>query len=1005
MPYHDLTAEEQNTLTRARLAAIVRSSADAIVGENMDGIITDWNPAAERLYGYTAAEVIGKHVTTVIPADRLAETDHILAQVRRGQSVEGFETVRWSKDGRRFDISLTVSPVYDDTGQIVATAAIVRDITAIKASERALAAGEARYRALVEQVPAIIYTESRFVTEPMTYVSPYVETFLGFPPQDFLDDPEFWMQRIHPDDRERVGAAAERMHALSAPFAEDYRMLTREGQVVWVHDVASQIRDSSGKFLCWQGMALDVTERNRAQEALAASEERFRVAFEAAPIGMALTAPDYRVLQINRAICEIFGYSEEELRETTLRVHTHPDDIAATQVVVDRALAGEISTFALEKRYIHKDGHVIWAQLSGSLVRDDGGAPRYFISHVQDITERVATAAELEAAHRRTQEILQRVTDGFYALDRDWCFTYVNDAAEQMLGRPRAELIGQTIWEAFPPAVDTPLYGAHHQALAEGVTTTLDFYYPPLAAWFDVRAYPSPDGLSVFFRDITASKAAEAALAQERDLLRTLMDTSPDAIYFKDVSGHFTRVNKAAAAYYGLTDPAAAIGKSDFDFYPEGQAAGFWADERPVLDQGQPLLNRLEYQSGTGAETRWTLATKMPLRDGAQRITGLVGISRDISDLIHAQEELHRSEARFRSLITNATDLITILAADGTVLYESPAITRLLGYGVAELVGRNAFELVHPDDRAALWEIFARAVADPMLTPTAEFRFQHANGTWRWFESRGTNLLADPDVGGFVVNSRDITERKRTDETLRQALEAAQAANRARSQFLAMMSHELRTPMQAVLGYADLLLAGPPESLSAQQVEDVQAIRQGAERMVALVGQILDLSRLDAGRLEFKFEPVDLAKVIDHVRRDVAPQAAASGLTLEVDVAPSLPVVSGDPMRLHQILLNLAGNAVKFTEQGRIRISAAATAESVTVAVSDTGIGIAADVLPHIFEEFRQADSGMTRRYTGAGLGLAIARKLAEQHGGHISVISQPNAGSTFTLHLPIATG
>jgi PAS domain S-box-containing protein len=350
MPYHDLTEEERNALTRARLAAIVRSSADAIIGETLDGIIVDWNPAAERLYGYSAQEMIGQHLTSVIPPDRMAETDQILEQVRRGQSVEGFETVRWSKDGRRFDISLTVSPVYDDSGQIVATAAIVRDITAIKESERARAAGEARYRALVEQVPAIIYTESRFLTEPMTYVSPYVETFLGFPPQDFLADPELWMQRIHPDDRERVGAAAERMHAISAPFAEDYRMLTREGQVVWVHDVASQIRDPSGKFLCWQGMALDVTDRNRAQEALAASEERFRVAFEDAPIGVALTTPDSQVLQVNRAICQIFGYSADELRATTFRALTHPDDVAATRDVQNRAVAGEFSTFALEKR-------------------------------------------------------------------------------------------------------------------------------------------------------------------------------------------------------------------------------------------------------------------------------------------------------------------------------------------------------------------------------------------------------------------------------------------------------------------------------------------------------------------------------------------------------------------------------------------------------------------------------------------------------------------------------
>jgi signal transduction histidine kinase len=238
---------------------------------------------------------------------------------------------------------------------------------------------------------------------------------------------------------------------------------------------------------------------------------------------------------------------------------------------------------------------------------------------------------------------------------------------------------------------------------------------------------------------------------------------------------------------------------------------------------------------------------------------------------------------------------------------------------------------------------------------------------------------------------------------LQAALDAAHAADQATRQFLTMMSHELRTPMQAIMGYAELLLAGPKRSLTPEQVEDVQTIKRGANRLVELVKQMLDISRLDAGQLELNVAPVSLASIVEAVRQDVAPQGAAKALTFTIDIPADLPPVLGDEMGVHQILLNLVGNAVKFTERGEVRISAEAREDQVAVVVRDTGIGIAAETLPHIFEEFHQVDRGMTRRYEGAGLGLTIARRLAERMGGRLSAESRPGVGSTFTLHLPAA--
>ncbi len=272
-------AARRDDISRARLEALVRSSADAIVGATLDGVITDWNPAAERLYGYSAEEVIGQRTGRLIPREHAAEAEAILARVLRGESVD-VETVRFARDGQRREVSITVFPIWNDAGEIVATSAIVRDITA----------------------------------------------------------------------------------------------------------------------------------QNAAAGALAASETRFRLAFENAPIGMALVGADERTVQVNRALCAMLGYSEAELLGTTLRALTHPDDIAANAALVERAQAGELEQYALEKRYLRKDGRVLWALLTTSFVRDAAGAPLYFISQIQDISERRQLEEQLMflAGHDEMTGLLNR---------------------------------------------------------------------------------------------------------------------------------------------------------------------------------------------------------------------------------------------------------------------------------------------------------------------------------------------------------------------------------------------------------------------------------------------------------------------------------------------------------------------------------------------------------------------------------------------------------------------
>ncbi|HLL50147.1 MAG TPA: PAS domain S-box protein [Thermomicrobiales bacterium] len=480
-------------------------------------------------------------------------------------------------------------------------------------------------------------------------------------------------------------------------------------------------------------------------------------------------------------------------------------------------------------------------------------------------------------------------------------------------------------------------------------------------------------------RDTTLRKQAEMdRLRQSEERFQTAFDHAATGMSLVDLDGRFLRVNTALCALTGYAEPELLAMTFQAITHPDDLAADLAQVDRLLSGEIPAFQMEKRYVRKDG-KILWIRLSTSIVRDehGAPLYT--FGQLEDITARIEAEAVLRHSEARFRSLIANASDLITILGVDGAISYVSPPITRILGYDDVELVGRNAFDFVHPAERDAIWATFVQALVEPELQPVVEFRFQHKDGSWRWLESTGTNLLADDDVGGFVVNSRDITERKRVEgdlqeaeakyrtlveqlpavvyiqaddahytplfyntyietltgetieevmartgdwldnvhpedrervnsddawggpvghvfsaeyrrrhkdgsyvwvrdecvplhddagqiiawqgvmldisnrkraeEELQTALEGAQAANRAKSVFLDMMSHELRTPLQATLGYSEFLLHGPTGSLTAEQREDIGYIHQAGARMITLINQLLDLSRMEAGHL------------------------------------------------------------------------------------------------------------------------------------------------------------
>lgn len=365
-------------------------------------------------------------------------------------------------------------------------------------------------------------------------------------------------------------------------------------------------------------------------------------------------------------------------------------------------------------------------------------------------------------------------------------------------------------------------------------------------------------------------------------------------------------------------------------------------------------------------------------------------------------EDLQRSEEHFRSLIENSSDVITIVNRDGIVLYESPSVETVLGYAEGTIRDRLLTEFIHPDDIPVLLDALEHSFANTDHTLEAEFRFRHAGGSWRILEGRGQHLQDISGEAGIVINARDITLRRRAEED-RARLQEENL--RARSEFIATVSHELRTPLTPIRGYVDVLLMGAGGEVSEQQREFLQTIKENTMRMRSLVDDLLDVGRLETGKIALNYDTMNLGPLIRHEVKLMQAELDRKQMQLILDIPDDLPNIQADNKRVSQVFVNLFSNAIKYTfAQGTIwvRVQVQQPDGCMVVEVEDTGVGLTPEQQEKLFTPFYRADNPLLTEAGGTGLGLTIAKSFIELHGGSITVRSQQGVGSTFAFSLPL---
>jgi diguanylate cyclase (GGDEF)-like protein/PAS domain S-box-containing protein len=520
---------------------------------------------------------------------------------------------------------------------------------------------------------------------------------------------------------------------------------------------------------------------------------------------------------------------------------------------------------------------------------------------------------------------------------------------------------------------------------------------------------------------------------QEYNLLvRTIIDSLPQALVIKDLEGRFMLCNASFAKTLGKS-MADVIGTNDFDQYPEDLALKFRGDDKKVLEGGESQIFFEEYPSPGGRI--WVETVKIPVQDREGQKTGILVMFRDVTERIEAQEALQESERRYRELsedlearVEKRTEelgqakrdidiffevtlgYLCIVDRGGHFLKVSPSWTADLGWKESDLVGAQILSFLHPDDRKRAVDAVTFLLSGVQLKDF-HLRFRRADGTWVWFSLGAVGI---PDRRVIIIAAYDITMQVEIEERLRNARLEAERASQAKSQFIATMSHELRTPLNAILGYSALL----EQMVQSDRGKGyLKSIGTSGRALLAIINDILDLTRAESGRIELVPMPFEIRGLLNDLADIFRFNVEEKGLVFNFHVTDRVPkTVMLDRDRLRQVLVNLVGNAIKFTDEGSVSLSIdAVNDESIPVVenervsrkvrlkleIADTGIGITEEYRRRLFDPFSQQDPSISRKYGGTGLGLAIAKRLLDLMGGQIRYDAPPDGGSRFKIEIP----
>ncbi|HVB25911.1 MAG TPA: PAS domain-containing sensor histidine kinase [Ktedonobacteraceae bacterium] len=579
----------------------------------------------------------------------------------------------------------------------------------------------------------------------------------------------------------------------------------------------------------------------------------------------------------------------------------------------------------------------------------------------------------------RSLNILETMSDAFILLDNQWQVAYMNPQAEPILQRSREELIGKNIWEVCPKGVGSPSYNTYHEAFETLQPVQFVEFYFAINKWIESRVFPSVDGLAVYFLDVTPRIQAQQELRLSEERLRLAMSGTSITMYQQDKQLRYTWMHNPLSAF----SPEMIAGKTDADFVPPDEARKLTEIKQQVLRSGEGTRTELKTTSDAGMHVHDL--TIEPLRDKTGTIIGVTGVFVDITAHRQMEATLRQSEALSRFIMESMPQKIFTAKPNGDVDYFNQQWMGFTGLTFEQIRDWGWTQFIHPEDveeNVSRWH-HSIDTGEPFQFV---HRFRRSDGVYLWHLSRALPMR---DERGKIVmwigSNTDISEQRELEQR--------------KDDFISMASHELRTPITTLKGFTQVI----SRKLERQGFHDLASyfsiMDKQINRLTRLVTELLDVSKIQAGRLDYDAEPVD----IDDLVSETVEMLQLSNLThiLSITGATSATIL-GDKDRLSQVLTNLIGNAVKYSPQAQnVDISLTATDTTAIINVTDYGVGISPEHQDKIFDRFYRAFDTHDRAFPGLGMGLYIACDIVLRHGGTLTVASEEGKGSTFTVVLP----
>ena len=618
---------------------------------------------------------------------------------------------------------------------------------------------------------------------------------------------------------------------------------------------------------------------------------------------------------------------------------------------------------------------------------------------------------QLARSEARFRALTGLSSDWYWETDAEGRYVYLSEGVVTLIGLAPEDCLGKTPWDAFGMAPETAPWPAYRDCVLERkpfreIEAQFDVYGQD-TVYFLLSGEPR-HGLSGEFRgyhgvarDITPGKISERRRLEALKLTESLIELAPTALSIKDAQLRLLRVNAAFVDLFEI-DRERWMGRTAREL--RGDAAARSEDEERRVIELRTTVQFETTRALRGGRERHYIVTKAPMLSSSGEVTGIISTYVDVTQQKQAQRDLARELRLSEALIESMPMPVSIKDREHRILRINAAYETLFDVRREDVIHGTAAAILKDAARGGEAEDEQLLKSPGVMSYTR--RRATADGADRYFVlTKATTHAEGGEVTGFITTHTDVTALKQTEQNLIEAKQTAENAMRARAQFLANMSHEIRTPMNGMLGMASVLEGTP---LNDEQMIYVNAIRDSGESLLKIVGDILDFSKIDAGKLQIEETPFHVRSRVTSVVQLFSAAARGKNLALNANVAEDIPsAVLGDPVRVMQALSNLVANAIKFTEQGSVTLSARVAARSgddlmLCFEVRDTGIGISRDAIERIFDPFAQEDASTTRRYGGTGLGLSISRQLAGLMGGELAVQSVQGQGSTFSLTVKV---